>query len=336
MDENKGRGIVLTYIVIDLEWNQARSNRDVVEDSAGNKLYGEIIQIGAVKLGADLKIADELKINVRPRYYKLIHRKVRQITGINQDDLEKGEEFRNAMQTLRAWCGEDFAFLTWGPDDIRILRRNIEMYGDDSSWAETWFNLQTIYNIQTQSGDNQKSLATAMEHFNIVPEEPLHDALNDAYYTALVAERLDIIQGIADLLQAERRRTVLDETQPLLAEVYSGYKLRREIFRDKEATSVRCPECGKECLDAKKWVSEKNDSYITLASCPEHGEYIARMTVTKSGSINNVSKIVYAAGGGAALFYSKRAKKEEMRKNRRKKKVKSVSPRKKANSVEKS
>ena len=60
------------------------------------------------------------------------------------------------------------------------------------------------------------------------------------------------------------------------------------------------------------------------------------MTVTKSGSINNVSKIVYAAGGGAVLFYSKRAKKEEMRKNRRKKKVKSVSPRKKANSVEKS
>ncbi len=336
MDKNKGRGIVLTYIIIDLEWNQARSNRDVVEDSAGNKLYGEIIQIGAVKLGADFRIADELKINVRPKYYKLIHRKVRQITGINQDDLEKGEEFQNAMQTLHAWCGEDFAFLTWGPDDIRVLQRNIEMYGDDSSWAGTWFNLQAIYNIQTQSGDNQKSLSTAMEHFNIAPEEPLHDALNDAYYTALVAARLDIVQGIADLLQAERQRAVLDESRPLLAEVYSGYKLRREIFRDKEAVAVKCPECGNVCADVKKWVSEKNDSYITLAACPEHGEYIARMTVTKTNGINNVSKIVYEAGGGAALFYSKRAKKEDARKKHRKKRVKSASPRKKVVSVEKS
>ena len=326
----------MTYIIIDLEWNQARSNRDVVEDSAGNKLYGEIIQIGAIKLGDDFKIADELKINVRPKYYKLIHRKVRQITGINQDDLANGEEFCDAMRILREWCGDEFAFLTWGPDDIRILRRNIEMYGDDSSWVNTWFNIQAMYNMQTQSGDNQKSLATAMEHFGIIPSEPLHDARNDAYYTALVAEQLDIVQGIADLLQAERRRAVLDETRPLLAEVYSGYKLRREIFRDKEATSVRCPECGKECPDVKKWVGEKNDTYITLASCAEHGEYIARITVTKTEGINNVAKIVYEAGGGAATFYAKRAKKDDARKKHRKKKVKSVSPRKKANSVEKS
>lgn len=326
----------MTYIIIDLEWNQARSNRDVVEDSAGNKLYGEIIQIGAVKLDENKNIADELKINVRPKYYKVIHRKVRQITGINQEDLAKGEEFQKAMETLRSWCGEDFAFLTWGPDDIRILRRNIEMYGDDSSWVNTWFNIQSVYNMQTDSGDNQKSLATAMEHFNIVPEEPLHDALNDAYYTALVAGRLDIPRGIADLLQAERQRVVLDESRPLLAEVYSGYKLRREIFRDEEAVAVKCPECGDVCTDVKKWVNEKNDSYITLASCSRHGEYIARMTVTKVGGINNVSKIVYEAGGGAALFYSKRAKKEEVRKKHRKKRVKSVSPRKKVLSVEKS
>ena len=99
---------------------------------------------------------------------------------------------------------------------------------------------------------------------------------------------------------------------------------------------MKCPECGNVCEDAKKWVSEKNDSYITLASCPEHGEYIARMTVTKLNGINNVSKIVYEAGGGAALFYSKRAKKEDARKKHRKKRVKSASPRKKAVSIEKS
>ena len=54
----------MTYIILDLEWNQARSMRDVVADSAGNKLYGEIIQIGAVKLSDKFRVADTLKINV--------------------------------------------------------------------------------------------------------------------------------------------------------------------------------------------------------------------------------------------------------------------------------
>lgn len=325
----------MTYIIIDLEWNQARSMRDVVEDENGNKLYGEIIQIGAIKLGEDFKISDTLKINVRPKYYKIIHRKVRQITGITQEDLAHGEEFRTAMEKLRSWCGESFAFLTWGPDDIRILRRNIEMYGDDSSWINTWFNAQAIYNMQTDSGDNQKSLATAIEHFQITPDEPFHDALNDAYYTALVVERLDIVQGIADLLHAERLRAILDEAHPLLCEVFAGYKTRREIFRDKEAACVKCPDCGEVLSDTRKWVAERNDRYITLASCPEHGEYIARMTVTKTDEIYNVAKVIYAAGGGAATFYEKRAKKDAARKTHRKKKTKSVSPRKKAQKVEK-
>lgn len=325
----------MTYIIIDLEWNQAKSNYHVVTDGDGNKLYGEIIQIGAVKLGEDLKIEDELKLNVRPKYYKVIHKKVRQITGINQEDLEKGEEFRTAMEILRDWCGEDFAFLTWGPDDVRILRRNIEMYGDDSSWINTWFDVQTIYNMQTESGDNQKSLATAMEHFSITPDEPFHDALNDAYYTALVAGRLDLARGIADLIHAERLRTILDDSRPLLCEVYSGYKARREILRDREASNVKCPECGNVCEDTRKWVEERSDRFMTLASCPSHGEYIARMTVGKTSGIYNASKIVYAAGGGAEAFYEKCVKKEEAGKKRRKKRKKRAAARKKAVKLEK-
>jgi len=325
----------VTYIILDLEWNQARASRDVVADSDGNKLYGEIIQIGAIKLGEDMKIADEMKINVRPKYYKVIHRKVRQITGINQEDLEKGEEFCVAIKKLREWCGEDYAFLTWGPDDIRVLRRNIEIYGEDSSWIETWFNLQTIYNMQTDSGDNQKSLATAAEHFGITTEEPLHDALNDAYYTALVAVKLDLVKGIADMIHAERLRAILDESKPLSCEVYSGYKARREVFRDSDVVGIRCPECGEICEDTRRWVSERNDRYITLATCPEHGRYIARLTIEKTKEIYNASKIIYTAGGGAELFYEKRAKKEGARKKRRKKKVKSAAPRKKTITVEK-
>lgn len=324
----------MTYIIMDLEWNQARSNRDIVEDSDGNKLYGEIIQIGAAKLDDDFSISDEFKINIKPKFYKRIHRKVHQITGIEQKDLAKGETFEKAMEDFRNWCGDDFVFLTWGPDDVRILRRNLSLYNADSSWVDSWFNLQSIYNLQTDSGEGQKSLATAMEHFGIKTDEPLHDALNDAHYTALVAAKLDIKLGISQLLQLERQKAILDETKPLLCEAYSGFRFRRDIFRDSETSGINCPVCKSQCKEIKKWVAERSDRYINLATCPEHGDFIARMTVTKIDDMNNVSKIIYEAGGGAVAFYEKRAKKESAKKTVRKRKVKNAALRKKSTIVE--
>lgn len=318
----------MTYIILDLEWNQARSNREVVADANGNKLYGEIIQIGAVKLSRDFKIEDSLKINVRPKYYKIIHRKVRQITGINQEELSLGEEFLSAMEKLRKWCGEEFAFLTWGPDDVRVMRRNIEMYGVDSSWINNWYDLQMIYNMQSDAGDNQKSLATAMEHFNIVSTEPMHDALNDAYYTALVAGRLDIINGIAELMQRARRRAIMNEDSPLMCSFLGSYRTRRDAFADKEVSDVKCPLCGNVCADRKKWVSEGNERYLTLASCPEHGRYIVRLCFAKEDAAYKVTKNVFEAGDGAEAHYEKRAKREASRKTRRKRRTKSAAPRK--------
>ena len=318
----------MSYIILDLEWNQARSNREVVEDRNGNKLYGEIIQIGAVKLSEKFKIAETLKINVKPKYYKIIHRKVRQITGIKQEDLGRGEEFLSAMARFRKWCGEDFTFLTWGPDDIRVMRRNIEMYGEDTEWINNWYDLQTIYNIQTESGDNQKSLSTAIEHFGIDASEPMHDALNDAYYTAKVAAHLDIVNGIAELRARARRRAIMNEDRPLMCESYGTYRTRREAFAERAISDVRCPFCGVICEDRKKWVSEGNDRYITLASCEEHGKYIIRLNLEKDETAYKVSKLIFEAGDGAAAHYEKRVKRETSGRKRRKRRTKSASPRK--------
>ena len=42
---------------------------------------------------------------------------------------------------------------------------------------------------------NQKSLASAMEHFEIEQTRAANDALGDAYNTAVVASRLDMAEG---------------------------------------------------------------------------------------------------------------------------------------------
>ena len=61
----------MQYIVLDLEWNQALSGKPYKRDDL--TLAGEIIQIGAVKLGEDLSITDSLRIVVAPKYYKKMH-----------------------------------------------------------------------------------------------------------------------------------------------------------------------------------------------------------------------------------------------------------------------
>lgn len=313
---------------MDLEWNQARSNNEVVSDSNGNKLYGEIIQIGAVKLSDKLELESTFKLNVKPKYYKVLHRKVRQITGLEQKDIKNGEDFLKAVEKLRLWCGEDFVFLTWGPDDIRVLRRNIEIYGKNSSWLNNWFDLQVIYNIQTDSGENQKSLQSAIEHFEIELNGPMHDAYNDAYYTAAVAKHLDVYNGIADLMQRARKRAILDESNPLLCEVYGGYGARRDVFADRDVAEIKCPECGKLCKNRRKWVSENNDKYLTLASCEEHGKYVVRLSLHKDENTYRVNKIIYLAGDGADLHYEKKIKKEAARKKKKKRRLKRATPRK--------
>ncbi len=321
-------GKTVSYIIVDLEWNQARSNREVVADSNGKKLYGEIIQIGAVRLSEKFKIADTFKINIRPKYYKIIHRKVRQITGISQETLAKGEEFLAAIEKFRKWCGDDVTFLTWGPDDARVMRRNIEMYNVSSDWVDNWYDLQMIYNMQTASGENQKSLSTAIEHFGIKASEPMHDALNDAYYTARVAEHLDVINGIAELRARARRRAILNEDHPLMCESYGAYRTRRDAFAEKTIAEVRCPTCGEICTDRRKWVAEGNDKYITLASCEEHGKYIIRLVLEKSDGVYKVSKLIFEAGDGAEAHYDKRVKRETSGRKRRKRRTKSAAPRK--------
>ena len=75
--------------------------------------------------------------------------------------------FPEALAQFRAWCGDDVTFLTWGCDDQGILEQNIIIHDLDWDWIAGWVNLQLIYNLQTDGDRNQKSLATAMEHFTI-------------------------------------------------------------------------------------------------------------------------------------------------------------------------
>ena len=308
----------MNYVVVDLEWNQAMSSQSSVFNKLPIHLRGEIIEIGAVRLDENMQPAEEFTIDVKPVYFRRMHYKVKKITGFDKERLAQGIAFSDALEQFRAWCGEDVTFITWGCDDQRILEQNIIIHDLDWDWIAGWINLQLIYNLQTGGDKNQKSLASAMEHFEIEQTRIAHDALGDAYNTALVASRLDMEEGLrlypdaARILAARmpNYKPPVDNDGPetLSHECFDGFESKAAAFADGRITELACPCCGQN-TKALKWVNQGDQRYMNIYSCPEHGDYLVRARFRKCNDDNTwlANKLVYEADEGMISFYKTKA-----------------------------
>lgn len=306
----------MNYVVVDLEWNQAMSSKSSVFNKLPIKLRGEIIEIGAVKLSEDMQPAEEFTIDVKPVYFKRMHYKVKKLTGFDKERLALGHSFPDAFEQFRQWCGEDVTFLTWGCDDRGIMEQNIIIHDLDWDWINSWINLQLIYNMQTDGDKNQKSLATAMEHFGIEQTRVAHDALGDAYNTALVCSKLDMQLGLEQYDEAKRmlstRRSRCDSaddnTHDALEHlVFPGYISKAEAFADEKLTSVPCPKCqGK--LEAHRWINQGDQRYMNILSCPDCGNFLVRLKFRKQEDNSwSANRLIYEADDGMIDFYRSKA-----------------------------
>ena len=165
----------MDYIVLDMEWNQPWPGSPSARKVLPVQIRGEIIQMGAVRVTEDQTVADEFQVMIRPKYYRSLNRRVSKLTGIKESRLKaEGIPFADAIENFRAWCGEDPVFLTWGFDDIAILRENLQLHELPVEWVGTWYNAQMIFNAQTDGSTAQKALKTAMEIFGIEASRPVY------------------------------------------------------------------------------------------------------------------------------------------------------------------
>ncbi len=304
----------MDYIVLDMEWNQpwpgSPSARKMLP------IRGEIIQIGAVRITQDRQLADEFQVLIRPKYYHRLNRRVSKLTGIKEARLkEEGISFPEAMNRFRAWCGEPVTFLTWGFDDIVILQENLHLYGMDADWTQRWFNAQMIFNAQTDGSNSQKALKTAMEQFGIEATRPAHDALGDAYHTALICTRLDLNRGAEEYEQALRSHENGFHGAQLPGcidrHVFYGYADKNAALEAMDWQENRCPQCGRQ-MQGKRWFAQPGHRYMNLANCPEHGQFLIRVRLSDQpdGTVR-ASRLTYEATSEAAQAYSRRAEKAE-------------------------
>ena len=307
----------MNYVVVDLEWNQAMSSKSSVFNKLPIHLRGEIIEIGAVKLNEDLSLGEEFTIDVKPVYFRRMHYKVKKITGFDKDRLAQGFTFPDAMERFREWCGDDVTFITWGCDDQGIFEQNIIIHDLDWDWIAGWVNLQLIYNLQTGGDKNQKSLASAMEHFEREQTRVAHDALGDAFNTALVCTKLDMPDGMrlypeAGKILAARmpnNKEPSDATgaEPFLHETFECFDSKAAAFADAQLAGLACPDCAA-ALKGGKWVNQGDQRYMNVFSCAEHGVFLVRVKFRKCDDNTWVAnKLAYRADEEMLDFYKAKA-----------------------------
>ena len=260
------------YITLDLEWNQAYAQKALaVQRQLSCRLRGEVIQIGAVKLDERMNICGSYQIIVKPKYYKNLHRHVSELTGITQEQMDLGTYLPEAAERFREWCGKDFAFLTWGPDDIPMLKENLNAHRIKAEWLDRVYDLQIIFNKQTDGGSKQRSLEYAMDYFELEQTLPAHDALNDAYFTALVAQELDVIRGVKEY-DAQRGENLSEAVIGDADAGDDGYVTIGELLDDEVVCSPVCPICKKPLEQKGRALHSKGQRYTFYFTCKKDGD----------------------------------------------------------------
>lgn len=310
----------MNYIAVDFEWNQPYAPRTEKNKDYYIKLDGEIIQIGAVKLDDDFNITDRFEANIRPVFYRKIHKMVKELTGIDQRQLNNGKDFASVLKRFVEWCGKDHIFITWGADDSRIMMQNILVHKADTSWMGKWVNAQVIYAMQKNEDNKPVSLEKAVAEFDIPLLLEAHNAMNDAIYTALVCNRLDIKRGIREYSE-NADLSGLKRISCGNYKMIRGAESKHHAFADKRLRELKCPHCNKNLTELKPWIKQSGDRFVAIGKCDAHGMFLGKLKFSREKDGKYTAKyMMYMADSADEQYYMNRlhSNAERARKKRKK------------------
>ena len=320
-----------TYIALDLEWNQS-------EDGKSGRVPGlpfEIIEIGAVKLDAQLNPLSEFHCVIKPKIYKRLHFRVSEVINIGIEELKKkGGDFEKLGREFLDWCfrfdeegnpQEKPMFCTWGEADLTQLQRNMKYYGIENPFPYPflYYDVQKLYALMT-NGEKRPvvTLNKAVESLGIREDNEYHRALEDAQYTAKVMQKMDMLK-FRDYLSLDYFRIprTEDEEIYLVFPDYSKYVSRafpgKEAgMKEKRVTDMICYQCSRMLKKPVPWFPVNQKQYLCLGYCPKHGFARGKLRIknTSDGKIYFVKTTRLVDGDTAEEVQEKR--KEARKKNR--------------------
>ncbi|QHW34643.1 exonuclease domain-containing protein [Paenibacillus rhizovicinus] len=201
----------MDYIVLDIEFNGRKFASD---------LPMEVIEIGAVRLDAELRQTGQFTALVKPVYFAKLNDFIQKKTGIPQEGIDAADGFPAVIGEFLKWLGpsEQFLIITWGGEDMKRIVFDTRMHGlDDTYWlGVNYYDLLKGY-IRYKGVTNDVSVENALAELGIVADEDnqAHRALDDARMTA------DIFRAVFGSLDFERIQQYVD--------VYSNAKERKLV-----------------------------------------------------------------------------------------------------------
>ena len=247
----------MEYIVFDLEFNQGfdkKLNKTVSDE----KCPFEILQIGAVKLDADLNIIDTFNTFVKPNIYKEIHPFIKKMTNIIHEDVKDAPNFPQAFNNFKEFMNNDKNILcVWGNGDLKELYRNIKYYNlSTENLSNTYINVQHHASIYFNNPTGKSiGLQNAITLLQLNQDKSYHNALNDAYYTSLVFKNIfnDKIETKKYTFDNDSKKNPPTKRKVNYDNIFSEFKkiLNRDLIKEEKKIIHLAYKMGRKSKSSK-------------------------------------------------------------------------------------
>ena len=127
----------MEYIILDLEWNNTYFKKE-------NRFINEILQIGAVKLNEKFDVYDTFQIIVKSSLTKRVSGRVKELTGITNEQMLGGVSLKDAVMSYNNWAGTDTVTMTWSNSDLYAILENSKIFLNES----LTLNISKYLNLQ--------------------------------------------------------------------------------------------------------------------------------------------------------------------------------------------
>jgi inhibitor of KinA sporulation pathway (predicted exonuclease) len=164
----------MNYIVYDLEatcWENPPPNS-----------VQEIIEIGAYKINHFGEVRGKFSRFVKPQAHPTLSPFCRQLTGIEQPDVNKANYFPIVIEEFWDWGRiqeEEYMLCSWGNFDWKMLANDCRRHRLESDWTQHHANIKEQYRLMKRMS-RSPGLRRAVEMEDLLFTGQQHRAISDA------------------------------------------------------------------------------------------------------------------------------------------------------------
>ncbi len=142
----------------------------------------ETIEIGAFKINPYGEAESYFHRFVQPILHPQLSLYCKQLTQIDQSDINRARGFSEVMEDFCDWIGvydEEYLLASWGGFDQRQLQRDCALHRQEDDWLEPYIDLKRQY-ARLRNLNRPKGLKSVVQLEGLEFTGQHHRALDDA------------------------------------------------------------------------------------------------------------------------------------------------------------